>query len=207
MVEQRLAAKRRKRRKSCGLLNLNLKIFNAGEAQLTSLLKKLDWRLCAIPTARSRDYRKLKNRRCWLYRSDSSFVSCIRSYPKGSMSEDQFQACNKALLWCVRHWWEDPYQHLQRQYSTFETPRLPSIQASSISCEFITGIKTAVTWCEETRSRESVQIDRQPWEDRVTFAASMASQGQAANRPILNHHNHAIFGQSITGLETKRVVQ
>jgi hypothetical protein len=89
-------------------------------------------------------------------RRNAAVASCIRSYPINTMSMEEFRACNQALLWCIDHWWLNPYEMRTCQYTPNgdETPRLPDLKTAIISCEFITDIAQTITWCEDVLGRE-----------------------------------------------------
>lgn len=106
-------------------------------------------------------------------------ISCIRTFPRNELSNGQRSACAKALLWCTRHWWRDPYQTLQRTGPNGTTviadrPELPLPSTVHISSEFVTATSQAMAWCQAVRSCKRIPVDAETWTACVRFAEAGA---------------------------------
>ncbi|KAK3997905.1 hypothetical protein QBC44DRAFT_314645 [Cladorrhinum sp. PSN332] len=102
--------------------------------------------------------------------SDAAIVPCIRTYPKGTLTDQQVQASSSSLRWCVDHWWIDSYQELRARPPEPDRPHLPRPDVKIIGAEYVTDIDQAKKWCLWAHARESVPIDASSWDNIVSHA-------------------------------------
>jgi hypothetical protein len=128
-------------------------------------------------------------------RRNAAVASCIRSYPINTMSMEEFRACNQALLWCIDHWWLNPYEMRTCQYTPNgdETPRLPDLKTAIISCEFITDIAQTIAWCEDVLGRECMSVERHCWKACRKFAVSRLDSSPPSDEALSFTENYALI--------------
>ncbi|EXJ59334.1 uncharacterized protein A1O5_12215 [Cladophialophora psammophila CBS 110553] len=109
-------------------------------------------------------------------RPDPAIITCIRTYPKTMLSEEQLKACYHAAWWCIEHWWLDSYQVMCQTRQLAERPRLPLPDVNMIGCEFVTDIAQAKAWCQAVWPRESVLVDSGCWSNCIKQVSAWHSQ-------------------------------
>jgi hypothetical protein len=122
---------------------------------------------------------------------EPAIISCIRTYPKSELSVEQVQSCSNALLWCVQHWWRDPYQVGQLQRGGPDLPRVPLADITQISSEFVTGRAQAILWCRAMETHESVPVEPNCWASCCMYA-ELLSINQAST-PILQRVHQIVL--------------
>ncbi|KAF8892104.1 hypothetical protein BD779DRAFT_1670449 [Infundibulicybe gibba] len=122
-------------------------------------------------------------------------VSCIRTYPVGDLPQAQVNACNRALHWCVHHWWLSRYQilSLRRQQPDVYRPRLPVLGAKHINPEFVTGTEQAREWCTEASQCATALADNQTWKQILQFVGSKVEDNKSRSAQSLAIQEHTIL--------------
>ncbi|KAK6352211.1 hypothetical protein TWF730_009041 [Orbilia blumenaviensis] len=116
-------------------------------------------------------------------RSDA-VLSCIRSYPSSTLSMGQLEMCNRALLWCVTHWWLSPYEWKIVQYRPGDYPRLPDLGIDIIGCEYVTSRAQANEWCDEAVIRNCTTVTEACWSKCYNYVCSLSTPSQAINNHL-----------------------
>jgi hypothetical protein len=125
---------------------------------------------------------------------EPAVISCIRSYPKSELLAEQIQASNAALIWCINHWWRNPYQVDQRQQrDTDDVPRVPLSDIKQISSEFVTSRAQAVLWCHTAKTRESLVVDSDCWTNCRSHAERLSENQPHDAKSILRNVDYVVL--------------
>ena len=124
-------------------------------------------------------------------------VSCIRTYPFGTLSRAQLAAGYQALSWCMQHWWLCRYQQLSlhRHNQDVYRPRLPALDITHIGPEFVTAPDQAREWCAEVlkSSKDStILVEGRLWERITTFTEAKANDPYTAVTLTQPEHKIAV---------------